>query len=161
MAGSAALSDEALPDVLACLMVPLQRQKLLLPSVAIAEIIPFVKPEAIENAPSWLLGNFTWRSQRLSLINFENLTGSFLGEKGAPSRIAVLNRSGVHQDITFLGMVTYGIPRLTQVSVEDCVATDSETDRSCELANIYCQGEPAVIPDISTLESEYLKYFRS
>ena len=47
------------------LLVPLADRTLLLPNVAVAELIPYRAPHATEGAPSWYLGQVPRRDLRL------------------------------------------------------------------------------------------------
>jgi len=72
------------------LLLPLADRHLVLPNVAIAELIDFQRGEPASDAPPWYLRQVTWRDRQLPLISFEAACGeaSVTGER---SRIVVLN----------------------------------------------------------------------
>ena len=47
--------------------------RLLLPNATIAEVLSFADPDAIDNAPDWLLGRIRWRGWQLPLVAFSRL----------------------------------------------------------------------------------------
>jgi chemosensory pili system protein ChpC len=51
------------------LLLPLADRHLVLPNVAIAELIDFQRGEPASDAPPWYLRQVTWRDQQLPLIN--------------------------------------------------------------------------------------------
>src|SRR5690606_466660 len=59
------------PSSLTGLLVPLADRTLLLPNVAVAELVPYRAPRTAEGAPSWFLGQVAWRGLSLPLLSFE------------------------------------------------------------------------------------------
>lgn len=53
------------------LVVPLSDRNLLLPNVALAELMPYRAPLATPGMPAWMLGQVAWRDLRLPLLSFE------------------------------------------------------------------------------------------
>src|SRR5690606_24222737 len=70
------------------LLVPLADRTLLLPNVAVAELVPYRAPRAAEGAPSWFLGQVPWRDLSLPLMSFEAASGSEV-VTGANARVAI------------------------------------------------------------------------
>ena len=75
------------------LLLPLADRHLVLPNVAIAELIDFQRGEPASDAPPWYLRQVTWRDQQLPLISFEAVCGE-AAVTGERSRIVVLNALG-------------------------------------------------------------------
>ena len=71
------------------LLVPLADRTLLLPNVAVAELIPYRAPQVSEGAPAWFLGQIAWRDLSLPLFSFEAASG--LAAKG----ISIVDRKNV------------------------------------------------------------------
>ena len=69
------------------LLLPINKELLLLPNAAVAEVITYSEPEAINDAPEWLLGILNWRERRIPLISFESISD---GESGPDIKIVVL-----------------------------------------------------------------------
>ena len=57
------------------LLVPLADRTLLLPNVAVAELIPYRAPQVSEGMPEWFLGQIAWRDLRLPLLSFSEKPG--------------------------------------------------------------------------------------
>ena len=94
------------------LWVPLEETNLLVPNVAVAEVINYQPLDLIKEGPDWLLGCLRWREQALPVISVESLCGynSPQGDRG--SRISVLNSVCAGSSMPFFAIVTAGIPRL-------------------------------------------------
>ncbi|MCE6984778.1 chemotaxis protein CheW, partial [Pseudomonas frederiksbergensis] len=73
--------------------LPLSDRCLVLPNVAVAELIGFQAGSPVLASPEWLLGWIDWRGQRLPLLSFESACGGQL-QVGERARIVVLNALG-------------------------------------------------------------------
>ncbi|NER61296.1 chemotaxis protein CheW, partial [Pseudomonas sp. MAFF212428] len=62
-------------NTLTGLLLPLSDRCLVLPNVAVAELIGYQACTASPDQPAWLLGWIDWRSQRLPLLSFEAACG--------------------------------------------------------------------------------------
>lgn len=142
---------------LATLLIPMNEKQLVLPNVTVAEVIPFVEPDPIDNTPSWFLGTFPWRNQQIPVVSFEALNGEpFISQSGR-RRIAVLNGLVDSQRLPFCAMITEGMPRLMRV-MPDEVAVDEEASQPgvCEIGKVLVSGERAVIPNVDYLQQQVL-----
>ena len=52
-------------------MLALSGDPLVLPNTAVAEIINYVEPTPVKDAPDWLLGTLDWRGYRIPLLSLE------------------------------------------------------------------------------------------
>ena len=85
---------------LSSMLLPVEGRLLLLPGVAVAEIVTFVPPEHDGvNMPPWYLGTIHWRNQRVPLVSYEVLTGGSLPFISSHCRIAVMNNTGLSQQL--------------------------------------------------------------
>ncbi|KPA89448.1 MULTISPECIES: chemotaxis protein CheW [Pseudomonas] len=131
------------------LMLPLADRYLLLPNVAVAELIDFQRGEPASDAPPWYLRQVTWRDRQLPLISFEAACGGAIAV-GERARIVVLNTLGGRPELRFIALVIQGIPRSykldSQLSFVDVPL--------CRLEKAAVQvGElVAKIPDLPGLE---------
>ncbi len=112
------------------LMLPLADRYLLLPNVAVAELIDFQRGEPASDAPPWYLRQVVWRDRQLPLISFEAACG-------------------------FIALVIQGIPRsykldsqLSFVDVPLC---------RLEKAAVQVADLVAKIPDLPALEQLVLE----
>ena len=83
------------PDSLTGLLLPLSDRTLLLPNVAVAELIAYRNPQVAAGLPQWYLGQVAWRDLRLPLLSFEAASS---GEQqpvlGSSARVVVINALG-------------------------------------------------------------------
>jgi len=129
-----------------------QNQNLLLPNTAIAEIVRYAAPQAVDNAPDWLLGTMVWRGLRIPVVSYERAAGEAATEYDSGARIAVLN--GVHSGaaLQFYAVVIRNNPRLLKV-LRDDIRKDSGGDRDkFQLQHVSVNNITAIIPDLAALE---------
>lgn len=67
------------PDSLTGLLLPLSDRTLLLPNVAVAELIAYRNPQVAAGLPQWYLGQVAWRDLRLPLLSFEAASSMWEG----------------------------------------------------------------------------------
>ncbi len=139
----------ATPNEVPCLMVPLQGRPLLVPNLAVAEIVPFNAPVPVPGKPTWFLGQIMWRGVKVPVISVVQLRGD---DEDIPqeARIAIFN--GVGGDVPFYGVISHGIPRLMRVRQQDMEATDGMYT-PIDDAFVAIGGELAIIPNLLQLES--------
>ncbi|MFN2309122.1 MAG: chemotaxis protein CheW [Gammaproteobacteria bacterium] len=140
-------------DTLRALIIPMGARNLLLPNVAVAEIVPYVRATAVPDAPDWLLGALNWRGVRIPLISYDGLYDlDNPGEYGR-ARIAVLNTLHVDSGLSFYAVVTSGIPQLKRVNAETLQETAAEAGTDV-LSQVQLGDLQAVVPDLAALESK-------
>lgn len=142
--------------VIRSLVVPLDRELMLLPGSVVAEVVPYKEPEpAPEGAPAWLVGMVSWREQRVPLLSIEAfISGNAAPAPSSSARIAILKTLDTSRGFPFYGLLTRQIPRLVSVQpdvVEPAVAGD--TPRHGIAADLLFNGEPIMIPDVDALEA--------
>jgi chemosensory pili system protein ChpC len=117
------------------LLIPLSDRHLLLPNVAVAELIDYQDSVADPAAPQWYLGPINWRHRSLPLLSFEAACGS-RARVGGRARIVVLNALGGRPDLKFIALLTQGDVPLAEL----------------ELAAVQVGETVAKIPDLVALE---------
>jgi chemosensory pili system protein ChpC len=138
------------PDSLTALLVPLSDRTLLLPNVAVAELIPF-RPQAGQDTSGWFLGQVAWRDLSLPLLSFEAASGG-QAETGSRARVAVLNALGGRGHVKFIALLVQGIPR--SVKVDASLARADVTLAPLELEAVNLGDIQARIPDLVALEQK-------
>lgn len=135
------------------LLIPLQRQTLLLPNAAVAEIIPYVEVRSLADAPHWYLGLMSWRNQELPLVSLEVVLQEEAPIPGPLTRIVVLNAVGGRHDMSFYGILSQGIPHLVQVTPDNVAALAPPVESGpITTMPVTVSGEEAAIPDMAALE---------
>ncbi|RYZ94879.1 MAG: chemotaxis protein CheW [Moraxellaceae bacterium] len=145
----------------ASLLIPLQGQTILLPNVTVAEIIPSSPVQSIENSPLWYLGNFQWRELTVPLLSFEALNGEAASGIHTRARFAVLNTTGLHDDLPFIAILTQGLPRLARVNEDEISAREDAENRRYDLMHVSWAGEYTLIPDVTAIEKTFLDYLHT
>ncbi|GAA5315837.1 MAG: hypothetical protein AseanaTS_10420 [Candidatus Pelagadaptatus aseana] len=153
--------ENYLPADVPSLMLPFSDKVLLMPTVTVAEIVGYARPEPIADAPDWLLGRFSWRNQQVPMLSLELLTGQALPDAGRYSRVAVLNHTGISDELPFIAVPTVGIPKLERVTEEQLTMQEDGPANSFEKARVNLNGEDLVIPEVASLEQAYLDWQRS
>ncbi|MFJ9992311.1 chemotaxis protein CheW [Pseudomonas putida] len=130
------------------LLLPLGDRTLVLPNVAVAELIGERAFVCERHEPAWHMGWIDWRQQCLPLIGFEAACG---GETpcGERARIVVLNALG-DTGLRYLALLLQGIPRSCKL--------DSQLNYvdvplgALELAAVQVGEQVARVPDLAALE---------
>lgn len=131
------------------LILALSDRHLLLPNVAVAELIDYQDCSAHSGAPEWYLGPIIWRRRTLPLLSFEAACGART-RVGGRARIVVLNALGGRDDLKFIALLTQGIPRSCKVD-NQLSYVDVPLD-ALELAAVQVGDTVAKIPDLVGLE---------
>lgn len=142
---------------LTCLLIPIKAQTLIIPTVSVAEMA-LVAPIFPDNSgPDWFLGFYSWRNGRVPLVSFEKLNGESVAGINPNGRIAVLNSTGISEDVPFIAIPTQGIPREMEVKQEDILGYNHAA-QLYEVMHIRVGAEELVIPDVSGIEKAYCTY---
>jgi chemosensory pili system protein ChpC len=143
-------------SVVRSVVVPLDREVMLLPGSVIAEVVAYGEPApAPAGAPGWLVGIMNWREQRVPLVSlgaFMSGTPGVIG--GGSSRIAVIKALGDRSGFSFYGIVTGEIPLLATVSPENIEPNEGAgVHWPGVVAEALVNGEPMIIPDLDAIEA--------
>ena len=127
--------------------------RLLLPNATIAEVLSFASPDAMENAPDWMLGKIRWRGWQLPLVSFSRFAGIAEEDGGLGSKVVVLKNLGGDAKRPFFALLTQGFPRLVTVT-EGVLATEADGTGlpAGVLARVRLNEDDAVVPDLAALE---------
>ena len=130
---------------LTCLLLPLADRYLLLPNVAIAELIDWQRGEPSTDLAPWHVRQIIWRDRELPLISFEVACGSplVIGER---ARIVILNTLSDDPRLKFIGLVVQGIPRSYRIDSQLNFVDVSLS--SLERAAVQVGDYVAKIPDL-------------
>jgi chemosensory pili system protein ChpC len=137
------------------LWVPLESTNLLVPNVAIAEVVSYQPLEMVEDGPDWLLGLLRWRDHELPVISMERLCGYNLPAGARGSRLSVLNSVSAEASLPFYAMVTAGIPRLFNAdgdALGESIA-DARTLPDTVADCVQIGSEEALIPNLAVIQA--------
>ena len=143
----------------ASLLVPLSESLLLLPNVTVAEIVPVGDIQPVDNAPAWLLGEINWRELDIPIISLELMNGQERPGLNSRCRVAVLNTTGINDSLSFIAILTQGLPRLARVTASEIAERDNIAKAPYDQLVVTWAGEQAVIPALAQIEQTYLEFF--
>ncbi len=158
MAGNSTWEMGQRSDNIRCLLLPVAGCKLLLPSVAVAEVLPHASVEPESDAPDWMLGMVEWRFVSLPLISFEVLAGESCPERDGRYRVAVFHTLSKDSGQDFYGVLMQGIPHIIQVRESELTLLQSKSADEAVLSRVEVQGQLAVIPNLEVLEQHATRY---
>jgi chemosensory pili system protein ChpC len=134
-------------------MIPVTGGRVLLPNATVAEVITYVTPEKVAQAPPWLLGRLSWRGWRLPLFSFAMLSGAAQKESYTNAKVTVLKALGGNAKMPFLAMLAQGFPRLTTITPDLLIPTGDESAHPPGVhAQVLVRDDQAVIPNLGEIE---------
>lgn len=160
-------NDTSIADEVPSLLVPMVGKPLLLPTVSVAEMLPYKQPVLSEKASekvaelsdsqSWYLGDVLWRGVMVPMISYEAINGGDIAPVKGISQMAVLNNTSNHPKLPFIALPTQGIPRLSRV-VDANIKHDQEaTALPYDKMHVKVVDEEAIIPNVAALEQAYIQ----
>lgn len=151
-------TEKSAATEVASLLVPLNSKTLLVPTVTVAEMVPYVRVQKAPGSPAWYLGDLVWREQAVPLLCFEVLSGGSMPSYSSSCRIAVLNNTGVDEKLAFIAIPTQGIPRLSRVKPDEIHHISDGKLGPYDLMLVSHAGDTVVIPDVGALEQTIIDY---
>lgn len=148
---AAAVAEEA--SELGCVLIPLHEGQLLLPSVCVAEILPWRRIKTLEGAPEWCLGLLGWRGEAVPVVRFERLSDSRADCPALGRCLVVMNRTSPEGSVPFYAVAAEGLPRLVQVADEDLSEQQPGPGRA-QTCTVRLGTEAAAIPNLSFVERQ-------
>lgn len=148
------MTEKAKPSgvTIPCFVLPMQDMQLILPNVAVAEVIAWMPPVPVENVPAWYLGHVDWRGETVPIISYERLNESPLDSHSKKVRMVIFNSSGAFPGLDFFGMIIQSIPHLLRVE-HALISELSEVEKvsSVQMVVNTAQGT-SIIPDLAYIE---------
>jgi len=143
------------PAELYGLMVPLEKERLLVPRGCVAEVIGYQAPQEMTGAPPWHLGIIKWNGRSVPLVSFEGCAGGDVPPPTSRSRVVVLNALPETLAGGAMAILSQGFPQLVRISPEFVKrdATREFPDDSPVLCQIQLLDERPLVPDLDRLES--------
>lgn len=153
--------------IISCLLLSLEDEKIILPTAAIAEIIPYEEPEVLNDSPRWFKGILTWRGIHIPLINMQTIepfsawqeveTKEALENK-PETYVAILNRIektpdsevvGSTHAYPFFSILIKEIPKLYRLMEEGIKLVNRERPEDSRfLMKVMVQSNQAFIPNL-------------
>ena len=134
-------------------MITVNEGRLLLPNASVAEVITYSEPEAVENAPDWLLGRIRWRGWRLPLLSFSRFAGWSQEDGQLGAKVAVLKALGGNPKLPYFAVLSQGFPRLVTVARSALAEAHDIKDLPLGIhSRVTLNDDAAVVPDLLSLE---------
>jgi chemosensory pili system protein ChpC len=137
------------------LLVPLYKNRLIVPRSCVAEVIRFTLGDEITDHAPWFRGFMQWNNQRVPMICFEELCGLPSSEPGGRTRVAVFQTMSGTLEAGYFGILTEGFPQLVRVN-RDVMQRDDQQAWPKD-GPVICQikmiNEYPLIPDLQVVET--------
>lgn len=153
------MSGEPSHKQLYAVLIALAGDTLLLPNVAIAEVVGREAIQPDPRLPDWLAGHLDWNGRRLPVLRFERLNGGAAAGDPRRERVVVLNSSGRHLPSGQLALVTQAYPHLvtlTRAALQPQPLRDGDRPELL-LTRARVANQSALIPDLDVLEAEIVR----
>ncbi|MCU7959423.1 MAG: chemotaxis protein CheW [gamma proteobacterium symbiont of Bathyaustriella thionipta] len=135
-------------------LLPLSPVPALLPNVAIAEIIGWREPEAMQDVEAWFAGLLEWRHHLIPIVDMSAAHTETNGSHGARTRIAICNTLNGNKKLPFIGLVVEEIPHLVKVNANNLLESEDSSGQGLPGHRLRLDDEEVVIPDLDWLEKE-------
>lgn len=134
-------------------VLPLWQKKLLIPALAIAEIISAsqLKPTK-QNKAVGLLGQVTWEGETIPVISFE----AFNGESAIPEpqKLAIVVAATLGDNLTHYALALQAEPTLSKIKIAELEDLDNAATGSVEYLQVKYQNTLCFIPELDILEAK-------
>jgi len=149
------MGAKALSEVqeVACVLIPLGDEGLLLPNVCVAEIMPWRRINKIKNAPDWCVGMVEWRGQNIPVVRFDVMNEGNPVDANSGRCLIVMNRARLTSGPAFYAFVATGLPKIVKLSDED-IQNQTRGIQDAEVAAVRVGTEHAVIPNLEFVETQ-------
>ncbi|WP_020648540.1 chemotaxis protein CheW [Solimonas variicoloris] len=137
-------------------LIALAGDTLLLPNLAVAEVVARDAVQPNPRLPPWLPGLLEWNGRRLPVLRFEPLNRGEAASDPRRERLVVLNSNGRHLPSGQFALVTQAYPHLVTLNRAALQPLPlRERDRpELLLARARVANQEALIPDLDMLEAE-------
>ena len=138
------------------LLIPLKSERLLVPRMCVAEVIPFAQAvrDREDQSPDWFLGTIDWNRRRLPVVSFDSAQVEERKSKRGRARVVVFHAITQELKGGFYGILTQGFPQLVRVNA-DVLTLDTEQPLPQDQP-VLCRArmihEYPLIPDVERLE---------
>jgi chemosensory pili system protein ChpC len=146
------------PEQLEVYVLPMQKQAVILPGDAVAEIIPYEPLQRIEDTPDWFLGLLGWRGIQVPVVSFEMLTverASFSLVSVASASLVIVRGNTDQPSLPFYALVAQTYPVAHEITGEMLFETGDTIERT-EIAKVRFNNDVLSVPNLDYLEAALL-----
>lgn len=142
------MTDQEIRTILA----PLTDGYVMLPNIAIGEILTYTSPEPFRRGPPWLLGEIAWHGWQVPVINYERLLEpASVTKLTSKTRILIIKTLGESTQVNYIGLVIQGLPRLKKASEKSLVEEQVDGLPDTVFSKVKIDDLQAIIPEIGDL----------
>jgi len=142
------MTDQEIRTILA----PLTDGYVMLPNIAIGEILTYTSPEPFRRGPPWLLGEIAWHGWQVPVINYERLLEpASVTKLTSKTRILIIKTLGESTQVNYIGLVIQGLPRLKKASEKSLVEEQVDGLPDTVFSKVKINDLQAIIPEIGDL----------
>lgn len=135
------------------LIIPLAGKPLLLPNVAVAELVAYRLSQSASSGPEWFLGWTLWRDQQVPMVDLDNLLAEGAEPAaGAEPRTLILNALDGVPNLRFIGVRVWGIPRARRLTREEVEKVGEGSSYILQRVQVAEEAGELLIPDLSAVE---------
>jgi len=150
---------EAATREIKCLVLPVSGRPLIVPNVAVAEIVTQQDVASQPGAPDWLLGAGTWRGTHIPLIAFDRLCGERDEPPDPTGRFVVMYGLEGEGAPPFYGVRIDALPRSETVDAQRLRPAEGEPHASSLVAARAMVGErECLVPAFDQLGHELTRH---
>ena len=140
------------PPTIHCMMIPAEKETLLLPTSVSMEVIDFTQPSPMEGAPPWLLGLLEWNNRQVPVFSFDALiNGSEVGKVDRRSKIMILKSLADTGRVPYIGLLMEDLPRPVEIDDKDLAQTGDDKKSLGVFSRVTFEETEAIIPDMDRL----------
>jgi len=132
-------------------LIPITGAELLLPNAAIAEIVAYSRPEEIEQAPEWLLGNVLWHGWQVPVVALGVLTERQDREPLENAKICITKSLIGNRRMPYVGILAQGFPRLVTVTSTGMTEVPDSSSHLALAGQVIIGDREAWVPDLDRI----------
>lgn len=149
-----ALTEVQAVEEIPALLVPVLGMTVLLPTVSVAEMVPFRKTRFLARTETELgfWGHYEWRDQKVPLLCFEKVNGLAASALEDYRQVAIIHATGVNKETAYIAVLAQGIPHVARVKAETIDQNTAASKLPYSTLSVLVDGREAEIPDVAKLE---------
>lgn len=134
------------------IVAPLLQGNILLPNVAVAELLAFTLPEPLKKAPNWVLGELIWHGWQVPIISFEHMVDEAYGNVvTSKARIMIIKTLGESTQVNYIGLIIQGLPRMRKVTQQTLTEKPDSNLPDEVFSKVSIDELEAFIPELGDL----------
>jgi chemosensory pili system protein ChpC len=151
------MTETESPDQVYAVLVQVLADSLLVPNLAVADVVPRVELTPVSGSPPWFDGLISWQSRRVPVMRFEVANGAPASvSPGRRARVLIVNTTTRDLESGAFGIVIEGNPHLVtlnRVALQPTPLRESDHEQMVA-ARVRIANQEAVIPNFDRIERE-------